>query len=169
MQQSAFPLSREKDLVVQDLNGEVLIYDLKKNKAFCLNETSSLVWQLCNGKRTVSEITRLINGKLKSSANEDLVWLALDQLKKENLLANGDQIVPNFGGLSRREVIRKVGLGTMVAIPVVSALVAPTAANAQSCLGDGQTCEASPEPTQQCCTGLSCVAGVCESIELIVT
>jgi hypothetical protein len=37
MKQKVVPQSRKNDIVVQDLNGEVLIYDLKANKAFCLN------------------------------------------------------------------------------------------------------------------------------------
>lgn len=168
MQKTDFPLSRGADLVVQDHNGEVLIYDLRKNKAFCLNETSSLVWQLCDGERSVPEITRLVSEKLNSSASEDLIWLALDQLKKEDLLANGDQISLNFAGMSRREVIRKVGMGTVVALPIVASLVAPTAVSAQSCLPEGVSCEPTPDPTQQCCPGLTCAAGICETVDIEV-
>jgi hypothetical protein len=42
--------SRESNLVVQDLNNEVMIYDLTENKALCLNETASIIWRLCDGK-----------------------------------------------------------------------------------------------------------------------
>jgi hypothetical protein len=52
-----YPHSRTKELVVQELKGELLIYDLSTNKAFCLNETSALVWQLCDGKSSISEIS----------------------------------------------------------------------------------------------------------------
>ena len=137
MKQTAAPLSRTNDIVVHNLNGEVLIYDLKINKAFCLNETSALVWQACDGTKSVSEISQSLSKKLSEPANEDLVWLALDQLKQENLLANSEEIVSNFSGMSRREVIRKVGLGTMIALPIVSGLIAPTAAMAQSLLPPG--------------------------------
>jgi hypothetical protein len=132
MKKRIAPKARKENLVVQELDGEVLIYDLNTNKAFSLNETSSLVWQLCDGDNSVSEISESISRKLNSPANEDLVWLALDQLKKEKLIANGDEVVSNFTGMSRREVIKKVGLGTMIALPIVSSLVAPTAASAQS-------------------------------------
>ncbi len=126
------PVRRKDDIIVQELNGEVLIYDLKANKAVCLNETSSLVWDACDGNQSVSEISQSIGKKLNSPANEDIVWLALDQLKKEKLIANGAEVVSKFDGISRREVIRKVGLGTMIALPLVSSLVAPTAVSAQS-------------------------------------
>lgn len=126
------PVPLKENIVVQELNGEVLIYDLGKNKAYCLNETSALVWQMCNGNKSIGEISQEISKKLKSPVTEDFVWLAIDQLKKDNLLANNEEIIPNFNGLSRREVIKKVGLGTMIALPVVASLVAPTAAMAQS-------------------------------------
>jgi hypothetical protein len=42
MQSNINPKSRQNDLVVQELEGEVLIYDLSINKAYCLNPTSAL-------------------------------------------------------------------------------------------------------------------------------
>ncbi len=80
MKKLVAPKAREENLVVQEFDGEVLIYDLNTNKAFSLNETSSLVWQLCDGDNSVSEISESISRKLDSPANEDLVWLALEQL-----------------------------------------------------------------------------------------
>ena len=135
------PVPRKDNVVVQELNGEVLIYDLGENKAFCLNETSALVWQACNGEKNVAEISRELSGKLDSPVNEDLVWLALDQLKKENLIENKDEVVADFGGMSRREVIRKVGFASIVALPLISSLVAPPAISAQSAGAcTGQAC-----------------------------
>lgn len=160
MKQKVAPQSRKNDIVVQDLNGEVLIYDLKLNKAFCLNETSALVWQACDGNKSVDEISQAVSKKMNQPANEDLVWLALDQLKKENLLENSEDIVSNFDGMSRREVIKKVGLGTMIALPVISGLVAPTAIAAQSGCVQPVNC-AAPFVGAPCCplgSGSTCQA-----------
>lgn len=157
------PLRRKEEIIVQELNGEVLIYDLKTNKAVCLNETSSMVWDACDGNQSVSEISQSIGKKLNSPANEDIVWLALDQLKKERLIANGGEVVSKFDGMSRREVIRKVGLGTMIALPLVSSLVAPTAVSAQST----STCRTgSPFGSQQrngcnCQSSGNCLSNIC--------
>ena len=135
-----YPLSRKENIVEQELPNEVLIYDLKENKALCLNETSALVWQLCDGQKSTAEISRIMSEKLKSPVTEDFVWLALERLKKENLLANGESIESNFAGLSRRQVIKKVGFASMIALPLISAIIAPTAANAQSgCIAVGGT------------------------------
>jgi Coenzyme PQQ synthesis protein D (PqqD) len=130
-----YPVSRKDNLVVQEMDGEVLIYDLADNKAFCLNETSALVWQACDGKRSTAEISEIISQELNSPANEDLVWFALEQLKKEKLIENSEELPNNFAGMNRREVIKKVGLGTMIALPIISSLVSPVAAQVRSCTG----------------------------------
>ena len=82
------PLARRKDIVIQEFGKELLIYDLKTNKAFNLNETSASIWQLSNGEYTISEITDQLSQKLKALVSEELVLLALDQLQKDRLLEN---------------------------------------------------------------------------------
>lgn len=129
------PTARKDDLVIQELDGETLVYDLRANKALCLNKTSALIWSACDGNKTVSEIKNTISKKLDSSVSDDLIWLALDQLKKEKLITNGEEIVSKFNGLSRREVIKKVGLASLVALPIVASLVAPPAALAAPSCG----------------------------------
>lgn len=132
MKQNIQPTARQKNLVVQDFENEVLIYDLGSNKAFCLNQTSALVWQFSNGRNSVADIADLMSKKMKILVSEEVVWLALDQLKKDNLLENYEEFDINFNGLTRRQVIKKVGLASMIALPLVSSVVAPSAAMAQS-------------------------------------
>ena len=131
------PKARSENLLVQDSTNELLVYDLITNKAFCLNETSALVWQNCDGKNTVTEIAKTIEHKLGHAIEPALIWLALDELQKENLLVGRVDAADKFDGLSRREVIRKVGLTSMIALPVISSLVAPQAFHAQTCVGMG--------------------------------
>lgn len=140
------PISRKSNIVVQDLENEVLIYDLTINKAFCLNQTSDLIYSLCDGKRTVAQISDEISKRLKTLISDDFVYLALDELKKNNLLENSEELANHFAGISRREVVKKVGLASMVALPIISSVVAPSAVMAQSCntitrnVGDGSNC-----------------------------
>jgi hypothetical protein len=154
------PKARGKDIVVQILGKEVLIYDLNTHKAYNLNETASAVYQACDGKTSVSEISFLLGKQLKSPVTEDIVWLALDGLKKDNLLSNSEELTIKFDGLSRREVIRKVGFASLIALPVISSLVAPTAAMAQSntgapgCLATGLVCTPNPAGAARCCSGV---------------
>lgn len=126
------PVSRKSDLVTQEVGNEILIYDLIINKAFSLNDTSATIWQLCNGENTVSDIAVDLTKAFNSQISEDFVWLALGELEKYNLLKNSDEISEDFNGLSRREIIRKIGLTSLVALPLISSLIAPTAIHATS-------------------------------------
>lgn len=134
------PKSRKDNLVIQELEGEVLIYDLEKNKAFCLNETSALVWQACDGSRTIANITDVVGKQLNSQVNEDVIWLALDQLSKESLVEKQTELGSKFSGLSRREVVKKVGLASLVALPMIATLTAPVAAQTGTCVQNSPAC-----------------------------
>jgi Coenzyme PQQ synthesis protein D (PqqD) len=133
------PKARNSQILVQELEKELLIYDLKINKAFSLNETCAMVWRECDGVNDIDEITQKLSLKTRGLVNHEVVWLALESLKKDNLLIDDVEIPKLFNGLTRREVIRKVGFASMVAIPVITFLVAPTVADAASspCRGAG--------------------------------
>ena len=127
------PLAKRDNIVIQKTGEDVLIYDLGDNKAFCLNETSALIWQMCDGTKTVSEIGDAVSSELRFEVKDEFVWLALDQLKKEDLISNNYESI--FAGMSRREAIRKVGFASMIALPIVVSLVAPSAISAASICG----------------------------------
>jgi hypothetical protein len=160
MKKNSLPKARKTGLVVQDLNGETLIYDLDTHRAVCLNETSALVWQNCDGTKTVKQLGDVLANELKNPTSEDLIWLALDQLKKENLIENKEDLEDKFKGVSRREVIRKVGLGSMIALPIITGLVAPTSVMALTC-GGRCNCPGSTPAGSSCGrgTGNTCAQG----------
>ncbi|MBX7174492.1 MAG: hypothetical protein K1X72_26195 [Pyrinomonadaceae bacterium] len=156
------PLARKNDLVIQDLGDELLIYDLKANKALSLNKTSALVWQFSNGEKTIPEITVELEKTLNVSVSQEFVWLALGKLKKENLIET--EISNLFEGVARREIIKRVGLTSLVTLPIISSLVAPIATQAASgdCTGPtnlalGCTCSV-PESCQSLCCGVTTTA-----------
>jgi coenzyme PQQ synthesis protein D (PqqD) len=133
MNNSEFPAARKSGLVVQDMPDEVLVYDLESNKAHCLNTSAARVWRACDGTRSASDIARVYEMESGDKVTEDFVWLAIDQLSENSLLEKS--IKPNFAGQSRRDVIKKIGFASMVAIPVIASLVAPPSAlAASSCL-----------------------------------
>jgi Coenzyme PQQ synthesis protein D (PqqD) len=141
------PRKREQQLVIDELPDEVLVYDLDRHKAHCLNHTAALVWQHCDGRSTPSQIARRLTKKLRAPFNEDLVWLALRQLERLHLLEQSISLPPAFLGVSRRQMVRNLGLAAAVAVPVVTSIVAPTAAEASTCLPAGATCSG----TIMCC------------------
>lgn len=127
-----YPVSRKDNIVVQEVDGELLIYDLAIDKAFCLNSTSRLVWQASDGNKSTAEIADFVSKKLNLPASEDLIWFALEQLKKENLIENGSLETSPFKGMKRREVIRKVGLSSLIALPLIMSLTTPIAVQSAS-------------------------------------
>ena len=151
------PLARDADLVVQELAEEVLVCDLTNNRVSCLNVISAEVWKLCDGKRSIPNITQTLQNKFSLAVTEDLVLLALDQLSRENLLVDkvGSDII--FNGVSRREVIKRIGLASMIALPIVSSIVMPTAAQAQSGCTIPNAAFGCPCNSAADCSGCNCV------------
>lgn len=51
---------RDPHCVEEILEGEIVLYGAGSAKAFYLNESAALVWQLIDGQRTVGEIRELL-------------------------------------------------------------------------------------------------------------
>lgn len=148
-------MARHNGLVVQEMPDEVLVYDMDTNKAHCLNQSAAFVWKSCDGNNTVGDIVRQFEANGNGKVTEDFVWLAIDQLNENGLMDS--KIAPRFEGQSRRQVLKTIGLASMVALPVIASLVAP-----QKALGSVScTCSAAPCPGTGCPTTV-CTAGVCQ-------
>ena len=146
------PLARTDQLVVQELPDEVLVYDLKRHAAHCLNKASAAVWRRCDGRTTVAEMARRLGREFDAPVGEDVVWLALAQLRKYHLLEDGSVVVP-LRKVSRRDLVRKY-LPAALAVPLILSVPAPTPAAALSkCAGPCEPCDPVTNP---CCPGLGC-------------
>src|SRR3954469_5475581 len=111
------PRARREGLIVQALPDETLVYDLDRDRAHCLNQTASLVWNRCDGRNTTKQIARAVSTDLNQPIDERFVWLALDQLSRNHLLKDGPAQPPILG-MDRREVMRVLAASAAVAIPV---------------------------------------------------
>ena len=133
MKNSNNPVARQTGLVVQEMPDEVLVYDLDTNKAHCLNQSAALVWKSCDGNNSIVDIMRQFESNGGGKVTEDFVWLAIDQLNENGLLEG--TVAPRFAGQSRRQVLKTIGLASMVALPVIASLVAPpNALSAVNCV-----------------------------------
>ena len=138
MKQS-IPLARKESLIVKELDGETLIYDMERDKAHCLNSTAALVWKNCDGQRTVSQLHELIEKDAGSPVPEEIVWLALDQLENFKLLAETPAKPFQLTGMSRRSLVKRIGFAAL-ALPVIISISAPPAQAQASLLGPGSCC-----------------------------
>ena len=163
MNNSQNPVARREKLVIQELPDEVLVYDLETNKAHCLNQTAAFVWKYCNGANSVADIVSQFEQKSGSRVPEDLIWLAIDQLNERNLLEK--DLPTKFAGESRRAVLKKIGFASIIALPVIASLTAPTAIMAVGCSGvvtscigcDGRPCNLDGDATIGTCLNGACI------------
>jgi len=118
------PIARNEELVVQEMPGEVLVYDIRTNQAHCLNTTAAFIWKNCTGKNSLRDIERLLMAEHGAGIDADLVKVGVEDLAKCDLL----NAAPPVSGLDRREVIKRIGLASVIAIPVIASLAAPRGA-----------------------------------------
>ena len=109
------------------------------------------MWKLCDGKRTVSELTEALAREVKSPVDEKLVWVTLKKLWKSGLLVRQEDAKVL---LSRRAFVgkMKVAAGAALALPIIVSVLVPTPVEAASCAMQGQSCATTP-----CCAGLHCL------------
>lgn len=150
------PIARKEGLLVETLPDEVLVYDLDRKKAHCLNQTAALIWQHCDGRRSVSEIARAVSGHLNAPIDEEVVWYGLNHLSKTRLLEEEVARPGELPNATRRDLIRKVGLA--ISVPLVISVLAPQASAVNSCFGVACvvsctapcTCDNGPGGTLKC-------------------
>ena len=148
------PAARTSGLVVKTLGDEVLVYDLDTHRAHRLNRIAAAVWRACDGARGSGEIATALRAAGQPQP-EAAVQYALAALSRAGLLTPA---IP-LPRMTRREVMQRLGTAAAAALPVVTTIIAPTAAQAQSaqaqsCVGGGSPCTSDA----QCCSG-TCIPG----------
>jgi hypothetical protein len=151
----ALPLARKESLVIKEVDNETLIYDLETDQAHCLNETAARVWRSCDGRSTPQEIATNLATEGNKPVDGGVVWLALEQLDRFKLLATSPSKPANLSGISRRRMVRTLGVAA-IALPMITSLVVPVAAQvgSPSCCLNPNDCL----PTQCCDTSAVCPA-----------
>jgi coenzyme PQQ synthesis protein D (PqqD) len=149
------PQAREKGLLTCEVADELLVYDLDRHKAHCLNSTAAFVWRQCDGRTDVAEMTRALNRASGAALDEEAVWLALEQLRRAHLIDETFK-QPGSSTLTRRELIKRAGVAAAVGLPLITSIMAPTAVEAATCRAFGAACTTG----SQCCSG-SCILLLC--------
>jgi hypothetical protein len=150
------PRARSEGLVIESLEDEVLVYDLNRQKSHCLNQTAVLIWKHCDGQTSLAQAASLINKVMNEAITERAVWLGLKQLSDAHLLEERLNVPANLARVSRRKLIRRMGL-TAAALPLIMTITAPTAKAQASCLQRGEPCTTN----SQCCSGNCRGNGLC--------
>lgn len=148
------PRARDNGLLIRELEDELLVYDLDRHKAHCLNKTAAMIWNLCDGKKTVAQIAAVLADEAGSSVSEEVVWLGLTSFEKTHLLTERVTHTQGAKTLTRRDLIRNVGIAAAVGLPLVTSILAPRASEAATCKTSGQGCSSPSECCSGTCTGV---------------
>ncbi|MBC8032273.1 MAG: PqqD family protein [Pyrinomonadaceae bacterium] len=151
------PLARRERMIIKEVDNELLVYDLQRDQAHCLNPSAAAIWRLCDGKTTPDRLAMSFEKETGNRVDEGVIWLGLQDLRRSHLLEEGvdwpeQMIVAKRMGMSRREAVRRIGLGAAIALPLVISITAPTAV--QAAVSCGARCK-------PCSTGSECCSGVC--------
>ncbi len=148
--------TRKGGLTITTLDDEILVYDPETMRASCLNNFAAEVLALCDGQRSAPEIARDLPF---DDVDERVVWLALADLEKAQLLRDGSSFASNpYVPKNRRAFMKKLALGSAVAVPIVVGITLPTAAQ---CASAGVQCMPPADPP--CCSG-NCVQTEVEGV-----
>lgn len=109
------------------------VFDPQLQQAHVLNATSALVFQHCDGQTTPEQLTELLRRKFNVSQNQagQMLWLALDELEKANLLQ--EKITTTQAPrpmLSRRQALTAFAAAglSLALLPIVSTVEVRAAA-----------------------------------------
>jgi Coenzyme PQQ synthesis protein D (PqqD) len=151
------PKARTERIIVKEVQDEVLVYDMDRDTAHCLNLSAAAVWKKCDGRSTPAQIADSLRTESQTNVNEDFVWLALEQLARDHLLEGPLEWSASVPRLTRREAVRRFGIGAAIAIPLITSILAPTPAQAATCIPKGGLCSTNAD----CCSG-SCNPNHCK-------
>lgn len=160
------PAARIDGLLVQQVQDETVVYDLQTKDAHCLKPLAAVVFTLADGRTSVDDIAALAGERLGESVSSTDVRGAIAQLEERALLKT-PLVVHN--GMSRRDLVHKAtlaGAATAFAGPLISSIVAPTAAMAASgiatgCSGCGKNSDCVSNHCCQSNAGKDCSQGCC--------
>jgi hypothetical protein len=151
------PLARSTDLIIEELDSEVLVYDTRTKIGHSLGSEAAKVWQACDGETPADELAA------KLGLEADTVARALDELGSRDLLEEPPTLFPVPEGSTRREAsvrLAKVGAAA-VAAPLIYSVAVPPASLAlgsqclqfsnQSCGTVGQAGEGCKSENGCCC------------------
>ena len=129
---------------MQQIDQELLVYNISTNKAMSLNQTAGFIWEKSDGKTSISEIQKSFNEHFSINVEEDFIKLTLGDLNKAGLLENTDNFLNEK--LNRRKILLKCGT-SMVMLPIILTIVAPTPSHAASsnCSDPSLACMSTPD------------------------
>jgi PqqD family protein of HPr-rel-A system len=141
--EAKFPVARTEGLLIERVGDEAVVYDSASKQAHCLNPLAALLFAHCDGGCSVEELAALAAERLDEPVAPAHIRDALAQLEERELIFSGSP------ALSRRDLMRRTAVvgGAAFAAPLITTILAPTAASAASqfCNVPCKCCTTQPE------------------------
>ena len=121
--------ARNSNVYETEVADEIVVYDRMSDRAHRLNPTAAAVWRRCDGETSFADLAADVEQEIGQPVDDEVVSLALQELDEAGLLS-GDL----DEGLARRDALKRIGAvgAAAMVLPVVTSIVAPTPAMAQS-------------------------------------
>jgi len=124
---------RKSGLTIERIDSELLVFDPETDEVHSLNESSALVFDMCDGSSTTEEMRARLP-EIGLPADPEIIELALAELDEASLI----EVQPALAAsnVTRRTLTRRLGLSAVAValIPVVETILAQPAAAAGSFL-----------------------------------
>lgn len=140
------PRARTTRLIVRQLPGETLVYDLDRSRAHCLGAAAAAVWRHCDGRKGAERIAAGVRKDTGVDVGEAGVWVAVDRLAAAKLL---EAPLPERGR-SRREWLKQAA---MIGGLTVVSITAPLSVEAATCVAG---CTSRPNTPAGNCGAIPC-------------
>lgn len=131
------PQRRTDEVLLEQIEDETIVFDVREKRVHALNPTIGKVFSLCDGSRSVSAIARELGTDLSPEDRAEVVWTALCELDKSGLLAkNLPTSAVDADLLTRRNLLRKIA-AVGITVPMVTSIVAPQSEDCDSKCPEG--------------------------------
>jgi hypothetical protein len=150
------PLARSENLIIQEVEDEVLVYDQRIARAHCLTPEAASVWRACDGATDADALA----GKL--GLDSEVVLNALAQLDEKDLLE--PEPIEQPSGSTRREFSVKVAkmgaagaaVPMIYSVAVATPMAAATPTPAQCLYYSANSCDGCKHICGCCCCCQGC-------------
>lgn len=136
------PPARPRDLLIEQVGDETVVYDLETKDVHCLSPLAAAVFEHCDGRTTPDQAASAASERLGRDVSTDDVLAAVAQLEERSLFHSPMLSLHGNGnghGISRRDFARRGALAGAAAFaaPLITSVAAPTAAMAASGIASG--------------------------------
>jgi hypothetical protein len=125
------PAARRREVIVQELDQETMVYDIERQECHLLNPLAAIVFRHADGETPLGGLAVRAAERLGADVGPTQIEVALDELARVHLLDSPETESAARPSLTRRAAAKR--LATLVlATPLVTSLIAPTPAMAAS-------------------------------------